>query len=44
MPYEDLDIYALWTVNVDTEYRVHHLLQNVYDDGYTKAEEVTLKT
>jgi hypothetical protein len=43
MPYNDLDLEAQWSVNENTEYKVYHLLQNVYDDNYS-IEEVTEKT
>jgi hypothetical protein len=43
MPYNDLDLEAMWSANQDTEYKVYHLLQNVYDDNYTIGE-VTEKT
>jgi hypothetical protein len=38
MPYNDLDLEAQWSVNENTEYKVYHLLQNVYDDNYTIGE------
>ena len=43
MPYNDLDLEAQWSVNQNTEYKVYHRLQNVYDDNYS-IEEVTEKT
>ena len=38
---EDIEIYAVWEPAPDTEYKVHHLKQNVDDDDYTLADTIT---
>ena len=35
MPAKNLTLYAKWTPNTDTAYKVEHWLQNANDDGYT---------
>ncbi|NMN01588.1 Listeria-Bacteroides repeat domain [Bifidobacterium sp. DSM 109963] len=35
MPAENLTLFAKWTANTDTAYKVEHYLQNVDDDSYT---------
>lgn len=37
---EDIEIYAVWEPASDTEYKVHHLKQNVNDDDYTLADTI----
>ncbi len=38
---EDIEIYAVWEPASDTEYKVHHLKQNIDNDDYTLADTIT---
>ena len=38
---EDIEIYAVWEPASDTEYKVHHMKQNIDNDDYTLADTIT---
>ncbi len=42
MPAKNLILYAKWTANTNTQYRVEHYQQNILNDGYTRYSVDTL--
>jgi uncharacterized repeat protein (TIGR02543 family) len=42
MPAKNLILYAKWTANTNTQYRVEHYHQNLLNDGYTRYSVDTL--